>query len=130
MRELCRLVERVVGRRDHSHRVRPGLRRVGGKRDGVGRRLGAAMRGDEEPLPCSADEELEPAAALVAAQEDSLSVRAEGEQPVETSRDQVIDDRTERVLVECVPAVAERRDRRSDSPPQHVTTLSRPFPLQ
>ena len=109
MRELRRLVEREVRRADHGDRGRARLGRVRRERHGVGRRLGAAVRGDVEPAGGGLDEEPEAAPPLLDREEHSLAVRAEREDAIEPGGDVAVDERPERVLVERAPSLPERR---------------------
>jgi hypothetical protein len=72
----------------------------------------------------SVQEELRGPPSLVEPQEDSFARCPEGEDPVEPPGDEVLDVRRERVLVERLSALAERRDRGGERSFQHAATLS------
>ena len=82
-----------------------------GERDGVGRRLGAAVDGDVQAPRGGLDEELGRAAALGNREQDALAGRAQREQPVEAGAREEVDERRERSLVERATAVPKRRGR-------------------
>ena len=116
MRPLLARVELEVRRPDHGDGVGARLGGVRGERDRVGRRLGAAVRGDERAARDRLEPELEPAPALVRGEQDRLAVRAEGEHAVEPGADEEVRVRPERLLVEPCRVVAQRRRGGGDRP--------------
>jgi methylglutaconyl-CoA hydratase len=118
------LVEREVRRCDHGDGVRAEIGRVRRKVDRLARRLRAAVNSDGEAIGPRGDEELRRPAALGRRQQDALTRRAEREQPVDASALEERDQRVERVLVEGVAAVGERRYGSCESASEHDTTLS------
>ncbi len=118
------LVERVVRRTDRRHGVRSRLGGVRRQPHRAGRRLRAAVNGNGQPPVDRPEEELGRAHALGEREQDPFSGRAEREESVEPARGEEIDHRCDRVLVEPLPAVAERGHGRCESPPDHGRTLS------
>ena len=111
MLELRGLVESEVRRGDHGDRVRAGLGGVGGEGNGVGGRLRSGVDGDLETPGARLEKELDRAFSLRDREQDSLAVRAEGEQAVEAAGMEEVRDAAESVLVDGCAAVAKRRDR-------------------
>jgi len=95
---------------------------VGRERDRLGGRLGAAVHGDEQSIG-RLDEPPRGAPPLVRGEQDSLSSRAEREQPVEPS---VLEKRTQGpdcILVESASSLAQGCDCGSERPVEHPGNL-------
>ncbi len=116
------VVELEVRRPDHRNRVGSRLRSVRRERDGIARRLGAAVRGDLEPSRRRGDVELDNTTALDGREQDPFAGRAEGENPVQVAGDEKVDVRRERPLVQ--PVAYQGRDGGGKCSLQHSATLS------
>jgi len=123
---LRRLVEREVRGPDDDDRVGSDLGRVRGEANCLRRRLRAALNGYLEPVIGRLQKEVGDAAPLFLRQEDSLAGRPEREHAVESGRDEEVDERTERILVELAARALQRCDGCDKSSPQHSLTLSAP----
>jgi hypothetical protein len=119
------LVEREVRRRDHGNGRGAGLGRMRRERGRVGGRLGAAVGGDGQPAWSSrGEEELGHPPPLLAREQDPLSRRPAGEDPVDAPRGEKFDVRLECRLVERRAAGGQRRQRRSEGSADHDASIS------
>ena len=121
MVEQGALVELEVGRADDGDGVDARLGRVGGERDRIDRRLGAAVRRNLQPASGRLEEELECTLPLVDPEEQPFAGRPEGEQPVDASGGEEVDVGSECALVQ--PVAVERRHGRGQGTTQHEATL-------
>jgi len=90
---------------------------------GVSGRLRAAVHGHVEPPVARREEELRDPLPLRGREEDSLTGRSHGEDPVEPAGDEEVGQRLECLVVQGRPAVAERGHGGSECTLQHDTTL-------
>ena len=123
---LRALVKAEVRRPDDDDGGGADLRRVDGQPDRLGRRLRAALDGHAQAAVGGLEEEIGGKATLDLLEQDPLARGPEREDPVEPRVDEEVDERLERVRVELVPGIAQRRDRRRERATQRRHFLGLP----
>ena len=117
------LVERVVRRPDHGHRIRPGFCGVLRQANRVRRGLRTAVDGHLNATRDRIEEEPRHSSPLLEGQQDALPRGAERENPVQPARDEEVRVGAERVLVEGRSLLPERCDSRCEHTFEHEPTL-------
>ena len=102
--------ERVVERRDDHHRGGAGPLGVHAQLDGLARRERAGAGDDGDAAAGRFDGDLDELAALGVRERGELAGAPARDQPADAGADQAVDDRGERLRVDRVAVVGERRD--------------------
>jgi hypothetical protein len=93
------------------------------ERDGVRGRLRAALDRDVEAIVRGLEEEVGDASPLLDGEQNPLARGPEREDPVEPCVDVEVDERAERVLVDGVAVLAQRRHGGGQRTLEHMRTL-------
>ena len=102
--------ERVVERRDDHHRRGAGPLGVHAQLDGLARRERARAGDDGDAAAGRVDGDFDEPAALGVRERGELAGAPARDQPADAGADQAVDDRGERLRVDRVAVVGERRD--------------------
>ena len=124
VRQLLRLVQREVRRRDHGDSRHAERGRVLGELDRVGRRLRAAVDRDVDPPVRGGRERRRDPLPLLDGEEHALARRAEHEHAVDSAGHEEVDVPGHRLLVDGGAAVAQRRERGSEGAVDHGSTIA------